>query len=156
MPAETLLPLLAVADHGAEHPRVDRHPPQAPRQMRNRRRPAQPGHQGPVHRAAQRRRAVPRRSANPETLRIYGKNCPEDWIERNLYTRYRWAASRSWPSSTCCCSAPSASPSGRPDDVDSVLGRRRGQRPGPCHRLPQLRMPRRGHQPGALGHHHRR
>lgn len=24
---ETLLPLLAVADHGAEHPRVDRHPP---------------------------------------------------------------------------------------------------------------------------------
>jgi fatty-acid desaturase len=21
---------------------------------------------------------------NPETLRIYGKNCPEDWIERNL------------------------------------------------------------------------
>ena len=25
---------------------------------------------------------------NPETLRIYGKNCPEDWIERNLYSRY--------------------------------------------------------------------
>ena len=25
---------------------------------------------------------------NPETLRIYGKNCPDDWIERNLYTRY--------------------------------------------------------------------
>ncbi|MFI8480190.1 delta-9 fatty acid desaturase DesA [Pseudomonas sp. NPDC078700] len=26
---------------------------------------------------------------NPETLRIYGKNCPEDWIERNLYSRFR-------------------------------------------------------------------
>ncbi|WP_409280129.1 delta-9 fatty acid desaturase DesA [Pseudomonas sp. KCJK8751] len=26
---------------------------------------------------------------NPETLRIYGKNCPDDWIERNLYSRYR-------------------------------------------------------------------
>jgi stearoyl-CoA desaturase (Delta-9 desaturase) len=25
---------------------------------------------------------------NPETLRIYGKNCPDDWIERNLYSRY--------------------------------------------------------------------
>ncbi|MBC3411546.1 fatty acid desaturase [Pseudomonas sp. SWRI51] len=24
---------------------------------------------------------------NPETLRIYGKNCPDDWIERNLYSR---------------------------------------------------------------------
>ncbi|MCQ4313871.1 fatty acid desaturase [Pseudomonas stutzeri] len=27
-------------------------------------------------------------SKNPETLRIYGKNCPDDWIERNLYSRY--------------------------------------------------------------------
>ncbi|MBV4531949.1 delta-9 fatty acid desaturase DesA [Pseudomonas farsensis] len=26
---------------------------------------------------------------NPETLRIYGKNCPDDWIERNLYSRYK-------------------------------------------------------------------
>jgi len=25
---------------------------------------------------------------NPETLRIYGKNCPDDWIERNLYSRF--------------------------------------------------------------------
>jgi fatty-acid desaturase len=25
---------------------------------------------------------------NPETLRIYGKKCPNDWIERNLYSRY--------------------------------------------------------------------
>ncbi|MFA5677799.1 MAG: acyl-CoA desaturase [Pseudomonas sp.] len=26
---------------------------------------------------------------NQETLRIYGKNCPDDWIERNLYGRFR-------------------------------------------------------------------
>lgn len=25
---------------------------------------------------------------NEETLRIYGKNCPDDWIERNLYGRF--------------------------------------------------------------------
>jgi hypothetical protein len=25
---------------------------------------------------------------NADTLRIYGKNCPDDWIERNLYSRY--------------------------------------------------------------------
>ncbi|SDT07202.1 Fatty-acid desaturase [Halopseudomonas xinjiangensis] len=26
---------------------------------------------------------------NEETLRIYGKNCPDDWLERNVYSRYR-------------------------------------------------------------------
>ena len=25
---------------------------------------------------------------NEETLRFYGKNCPDDWIERNLYSRF--------------------------------------------------------------------
>ena len=25
---------------------------------------------------------------NEDTLRIYGKNCPDDWIERNLYSRF--------------------------------------------------------------------
>lgn len=45
---------------------------------------------------------------------------------------------------------------GRADGMDSVLGRRRGQRPRPRGRLSQLRMPRRRHQPGALGHPHRR
>jgi len=25
---------------------------------------------------------------NEETLRIYGKNCPDDWIERHLYSRF--------------------------------------------------------------------
>ncbi|MFG3452179.1 delta-9 fatty acid desaturase DesA [Stutzerimonas stutzeri] len=25
---------------------------------------------------------------NEETLRIYGKNCPDDWVERNLYSRF--------------------------------------------------------------------
>ena len=27
---------------------------------------------------------------NPETLAKYGKGTPEDWIERNLYSRYTW------------------------------------------------------------------
>ncbi|MFI7858479.1 MULTISPECIES: delta-9 fatty acid desaturase DesA [Pseudomonas] len=27
---------------------------------------------------------------NPETLRIYGKNCPQDWVERNLYSRFKF------------------------------------------------------------------
>ncbi|WP_060482976.1 delta-9 fatty acid desaturase DesA [Pseudomonas sp. NBRC 111119] len=26
---------------------------------------------------------------NPDTLRIYGKNCPDDWLERNVYSRYK-------------------------------------------------------------------
>ncbi|MDH0302582.1 MULTISPECIES: delta-9 fatty acid desaturase DesA [unclassified Pseudomonas] len=26
---------------------------------------------------------------NEETLRIYGKNCPDDWIERNVYSRFK-------------------------------------------------------------------
>jgi len=30
-------------------------------------------------------------ATNADTLRIYGKNCPEDWIERNLYSRHRLA-----------------------------------------------------------------
>ena len=25
---------------------------------------------------------------NEDTLRIYGKNCPDDWVERNLYSRF--------------------------------------------------------------------
>lgn len=25
---------------------------------------------------------------NPETLRIYGKHCPDDWLERQVYSRY--------------------------------------------------------------------
>lgn len=29
-------------------------------------------------------------ASNPETLRIYGKNCPQDWVERNLYSRFKF------------------------------------------------------------------
>ena len=29
-------------------------------------------------------------SRNPETMVKYGHNTPDDWIERNLYTRYSW------------------------------------------------------------------
>ncbi|HPQ95208.1 MAG: fatty acid desaturase [Thiothrix sp.] len=27
---------------------------------------------------------------NPETLRLYGRGTPDDWLERNLYTRFSW------------------------------------------------------------------
>ena len=29
-------------------------------------------------------------SASPATLRKYGRGTPDDWLERNLYTRYSW------------------------------------------------------------------
>ena len=29
-------------------------------------------------------------ATNPETLEKYGKGTPDDWIERNLYTRFHW------------------------------------------------------------------
>ncbi len=29
-------------------------------------------------------------ATNPETLAKYGKGTPDDWIERNLYTRFHW------------------------------------------------------------------
>ena len=28
-------------------------------------------------------------SKNEDTLRIYGKNCPDDWVERNVYNRFQ-------------------------------------------------------------------
>ena len=29
-------------------------------------------------------------ATNPETLAKYGKGTPDDWIERNLYSRFHW------------------------------------------------------------------
>src|SRR5690606_20278798 len=186
---------------------------------------------------------------NEETLRIYGKNCPDDWIERNLYTRFPnagivlmlaldlllfgviglsvWAVQMLWiplwaagvvnglghalgyrnferseesrvgnhVTGVQTCALPiylrqelpgrldRAQPLhalsqrghradagarsaavrrhrperlGRADALDSAVGRRRGQRPGPRAGLSQLRVPRCGHQPDALGHPDRR
>ena len=51
----------------AMNTRVDRHPPQAPRQMRNPGRPAQPGAQGSGHGGAWGAEAVHGRAKNEET-----------------------------------------------------------------------------------------
>ena len=29
-------------------------------------------------------------ATNPETLRKYGHNTPDDWVERNIYSRFKW------------------------------------------------------------------
>lgn len=50
---------------------------------------------------------------NPETLRIYGKTAPKTGSNATCTAVSRCWAWRSWASSTYCCSAPSASPSGR-------------------------------------------
>lgn len=50
---------------------------------------------------------------NPETLRIYGKNCPDDWIERNLYSRYKLGGIALMAVIDLLLFAPWASPSGR-------------------------------------------
>ena len=67
---------------------VGRHPPQAPCEVRDEGRPAQPRRARPEDRAADRQRALPRRGEEPETLAKYGQGTPDDWIERNLYTRF--------------------------------------------------------------------
>ena len=45
-------------------------------------------------------------SANKETMEHYGHGTPDDWIERNLYTRYAVVRRGAHAArSTCCCSA---------------------------------------------------
>src|SRR5690606_10546693 len=57
---QPLLPLLDLADHLDDHPRVGGHPPQAPRQVRDRGRPAQPDAQEHRQGVLAGRGAVPR------------------------------------------------------------------------------------------------
>jgi small-conductance mechanosensitive channel len=85
-----LLPLLAVADDRHGHQGVGGDPSQAPREGRDRGRSAQPGDARPQHGHVERRRAVPRRVAQPETLEHYGHGTPDDWLERNVYERFSW------------------------------------------------------------------
>ncbi|MCK7493969.1 MAG: hypothetical protein MZW92_23915 [Comamonadaceae bacterium] len=86
-----LLPLLAVADHRHGDQGVGRDPPQAPRQVRDRGRPAQPGRRAASRRVLLTGRELYRAEAKvQETLDKYGHHTPDDWIERNLYSRYSW------------------------------------------------------------------
>ena len=86
-----LLPLLALADHRHGDQGVGRDPPQAPRQVRDRRRPAQPADARHRRPCCWRGSELYRTEAkNQETLAKFGHGTPDDWIERNLYTRYSW------------------------------------------------------------------
>ena len=86
-----LLPLLAVAGHGHGHQGMGGHPPQAPRQVRNAGRSAQPADARHRHRAAGAGAELYRAEAkNQETMAKFGHGTPDDWIERNLYTRFSW------------------------------------------------------------------
>jgi stearoyl-CoA desaturase (delta-9 desaturase) len=76
-----------------------------------------------------------------EDIEQYGKGCPDDWIERHLYTRH--ANLGVGLQGRCCV--------GDPDGVDPVLGCRRHQWPRPLVGLPQLRDHRHRHQPDPVG-----
>ena len=77
----------------------------------------------------------------PGMLEKYGKGTPNDWLERHLLTPLNWighardARHRRLP--VRLLRRPARV--GRPDDLDSVLGRRRHQRHRPRARLSQLR-----------------
>ena len=93
---EPFLPLLAVAHHRHGHQGVGGDPSQAPRQVRDRGRSAQPA--DPRH---QQGAAGPasllyvKESHKPETMERYGHGTPDDWIERNVYTPMQQARASS-------------------------------------------------------------
>ena len=146
------LPLLAVADHLDDHPRVGGHPPQAPRKGGNRGRPAQPGH--PRHRQGVLARcgAVPRsprhacghRTVRPRHARRCHRAPP---LHPARHPRPGAAAGHQQRA----VRPARRGPVGDPDGLDSVLGGGRGQRPEPLVGLPQLRVGRHLHQPDAVG-----
>lgn len=78
----------------------------------------------------------------------YGKGAPSDWIERHLYTPHANAGPSHQHGAVRLARHRAV---GDPDGVDSVLGRRRGQRAGPLVGLSQFRIGRHLHQPHAVG-----
>ena len=85
--AGALLPVLAVGHDRDDHQGVGGHPPQAPRQVRDARRPAQPTGVRDQPRPLGRRVPVRERGLQRETLERYGRGTPDDWMERNVYSR---------------------------------------------------------------------
>ena len=88
------------------------------------------------------RSSTRRRPASAETLEKYGRGTPDDWIERNVYSRY-WNVGIilmvlidlvlfGVPGIIILC---------HPDDGDAVFRGGRHQRCRPSQRLSQLRMP---------------
>ena len=86
---EPFLPLLAVAHHRHGDQGVGGGPPQAPRQVRDRGRSAQPaGLRACAKCCWKAPSCIAIGAADAETLTKYGHGTPDDWIERNLYSRH--------------------------------------------------------------------
>ena len=87
----------------------------------------------------------------------YGHGTPDDWIERNVYTRFTWqGVGLMLVVDLLLFGAIGADDLGGPDDVDPVHRRRRHQRHRPLLGLPQFRRARRQHQHLPVGHPDRR
>ena len=134
--------VLAVAHHRHGHQGVGGDPPQAPRQMRDRGGPAQPA--GPRHQHACSGGGVllyVKESNNPDTMERYGHGTPDDWIERNVYTRYAMVGVGLMLRNQSAAVRRRARrrSSGRPRSRGSRSGPRRHQRHRPLLGLPQLR-----------------
>ena len=137
------LPLLALAHHRHGDQGMGGDPSQAPRQVRDRRTirtarrsTASTGCSGSACSCTSRSRY------NKETMERYGHGTPDDWIERNVYTRHSDAAG-CWLMGAINIAlfglVPGHADPADADRLDSVLGRRRDQRHRPLLRLPQLR-----------------
>ena len=96
-------------------------------------------------------------AAKPEVLERFGKGTPDDWIERNLYSRFKISGVGTMMVIDLLLFGVGGSDDlGHPDAVDSVFCRGRHQRRRPLLGLPQLRVSGRGAQPRAVGHPDRR
>ena len=116
-------------------------------------RSAQPGHLRSEESAAGRRRAVSgRRRAIPRRTEKFGRGTPDDWMEHNVYLRYR-----NFGIVLMVLRRPAAVRRAghhhprRADAGESAHGGRRHQRHRPLLRLSQLRVPGRGAQRHAVG-----
>ena len=94
---------------------------------------------------------------NEETMRKFSHGTPNDWMERNVYTRYPiLGVSLMMVHRRRAVRHRRADGLGRADDLDSVLGGGRGERPRALVGLSQLQLRRRQHQHLPVGHPHRR
>jgi stearoyl-CoA desaturase (delta-9 desaturase) len=88
---------------------------------------------------------------NLETMAKFGHGTPNDWIERNLYTRYSWQGVGLMLILNVALFGARPGRLGRADAVDPDHRRRHHQRHRPLLGLPQLRGAGRQHQHLALG-----
>jgi hypothetical protein len=95
-------------------------------------------------------------SKNMETMAKYGYGTPDDWIERNLYTRYSWqGVGLMVIIDVALFGAGRPGRLGGADGLDSRHGHGRDQRHWPLLGLSQLsKSAGRQHQCEHLGHHH--